>query len=114
MDGGLEVYLEHSGEVPIVKVLGEIDLATAPQLGDQLAELPPDCGTVIVDLSEVTFLDSTGLSVLVANWKRFSNDEEKGDLRLVVNRPAIQRVLEVTGLAQVFGVFSSLEEAIQG
>ncbi len=114
MDGGLEVYLEQSGGVPIVRVVGEIDLATAPQLGDQLAELPSDSGTVIVDLSEVTFLDSTGLSVLVANWKRFSNGEEKGDLRLVVNRPAIQRVLEVTGLAQVFGVFSSLEEAIQG
>ena len=111
---GLQVHLERSGDVPVVSVVGEIDLATAPQLRDRLAELPRDSGTVIVDLSEVTFLDSTGLSVLVASWKRFANGDEKGDLRLVVNRPAIQRVFEVTSLAQVFGVFSTLEEAIQG
>jgi len=114
VDDGLQVHLERSGDMPVVRVVGEIDLATAPQLRDQLAELPHDSGAVIVDLSEVTFLDSTGLSVLVASWKRFSNGDEKGDLRLVVNRPAIERVLEVTGLAQVFGVFSTLEQAIHG
>jgi anti-sigma B factor antagonist len=114
VDDGLRVHLERSGDVPVVRVVGEIDLATAPHLRDRLTELPHDSGTVIVDLSEVTFLDSTGLSVLVASWKRLSNGEDKGDLRLVVNRPAIERILEVTGLAQVFGVFSTLELAIQG
>jgi anti-sigma B factor antagonist len=68
---------------------------------------------VIVDLSEVSFLDSTGLSVLVAGWKRFSGGDESAELRLVVVRPVIQRVLEVTGLSKVFPIFPTLEEALQ-
>lgn len=111
MDAALKVYLERSEGVPVVRVVGEIDLATAPELRDMLAEVPT-YGAIVVDLSEVTFLDSTGLSVLVASWKRFS-DSGKGSFRLVVNRSAVQRVLEVTGLAQVFSVFPTLEEAVQ-
>lgn len=114
MDTSLEVYLERSDDFPVVRVVGEIDLATAPELRDRLAEIPSDAGAVVIDLSEVTFLDSTGLSVLVASWKRISEGREHGDIRLVVTRPAIQRVLDVTGLAQVFGVFATLEEAIRG
>ena len=114
MDAGLQVHLEKFEQVPVVRVVGEVDLATAPELQARLAELPADGGTVIIDLSEVTFLDSTGLSVLVAGWKRLSEGGDKASFRLVVNRPAIHRVLEVTGLTHVFDVFATLEEAIKG
>lgn len=113
MNVGLQVFLEQSADVPIVRVVGEVDLATAPVLRERLAEIPADTETVIVDLSEVTFLDSTGLSVLVASWKRLGQTDAPGNFRLVVNRPAIQRVLDVTGLAHVLGIFPSLEEAIK-
>jgi anti-sigma B factor antagonist len=111
MDAGLRVQLEGSEEVPVIRVAGEVDLTTAPELRAKLAELPAAGGTVVIDMSEVTFLDSTGLSVLVASWKRLCEAGEKNSFRLVVNRPAIQRVLDVTGLTQIFEVFSSLEEA---
>src|SRR5271165_1396482 len=114
MDDGLAVHLEQSDGLAVAHVSGEIDLATAPELRDRLAEIPSDAGNVIVDLSGVTFLDSTGLSVLVATWKRLTYEAPSGAFRLVVRRPTIQRVLEVTGLAQVFEVFPTLEEAIQG
>ncbi len=114
MDDGLEVHLEQSEGLTVARVVGEIDLATAPELRDRLAEIPSDTASLIVDLSEVTFLDSTGLSVLVATWKRLKDDDGANDFRLVVSRPTIQRVLEVTGLAQVFEVFPTLEEATQG
>ena len=113
MDAGLRVHLEGSEEIPVVRVAGEVDLTTAPELRARLAELPDGTGTVVIDMSEVTFLDSTGLSVLVASWKRLSEAGEKGGFRLVVNRPVIQRVLDVTGLSQIFSVFSTLEEAIK-
>jgi len=112
MDEGLQVHLELAGDVPVVRAVGEIDLATAPDLRDTLAEIPGDAGTEIVDLSEVTFIDSTGLSVLVATWKLF-DESGAGGFRLVVSRPAVRRVLDVTGLAQVFTVFPTLEEALQ-
>ncbi len=114
MDEALEVHLEQSEGLSVAHVAGEIDLATAPELRDRLAEIPSDAENVIVDLSDVTFLDSTGLSVLVATWKRLADDDSHGTFRLVVSRPTIKRVLEVTGLAQVFEVFPTLEEAIKG
>jgi anti-sigma B factor antagonist len=114
MDEGLEVYLERNGPMSVVRAVGEIDIASAEKLRDCLAEIPQGTHAVIVDLSEVTFLDSTGLSVLVAGWKRFSDEDKPTELRLVVVRPVIERVLEVTGLAQVFPIFSTLEEAVQG
>lgn len=114
MDEALQVHLEQSGDVPVVRVVGEVDLATAPGLRDRLAEVPAGARKVVVDLSAVTFLDSSGLSVLVATWKRFCGAGPDSCLRLVVTRPAIQRVLEVTGLAHVFVVFPTVEQAVQG
>ena len=63
----LGVEQAHDGVGPMVHVRGEIDLATAPALRACLLALE---GDVIVDLSEVDFLDSTGIGVLVAQRKR--------------------------------------------
>jgi anti-sigma B factor antagonist len=114
MDEGLVVKLEQQGEISVVRATGEIDIVTAPRFRECLAEIPVGTRVVIVDLSEVGFLDSTGLSVLVAGWKRFSNDDEQAELRLVVVRPVIERILEVTGLAKVFSVFPTFAAAVQG
>jgi anti-sigma B factor antagonist len=114
MDEGLKVSLEEAGGKPVLRAAGEVDVATAPKLRDSLAEIPQGTGVVIVDLSEVSFIDSSGLGVLVAAWKRFSDGHEGAELRLVVVRPGIERVLEVTGLASVFSIFPTLEDAVQG
>ncbi|MGA2211482.1 MAG: STAS domain-containing protein [Acidimicrobiales bacterium] len=112
MDGHLEVEVEQSGETPVVRVVGEVDIATAPALRERLEQVLASATRVVVDLSEVTFLDSTGLSVLVGAWKQLSGEDSEGDLRLVVVRPTIQKVLEITGLDQVFSVFATLAEAL--
>jgi anti-sigma B factor antagonist len=111
MDDALEVLVNKSGDVTIVHVAGEVDVASAPELRSRLEEVGPAEGRVIVDLTEVGFLDSTGLGVLVAGWKRFQNGEGTSCLSLVVTRPEILRVLEVTGLTDVFTVHSSVAEA---
>jgi anti-sigma B factor antagonist len=114
MDERLQVHLEKVAGTSVLRVAGEIDIATAPKLRGCLAEVPDGSRVVVVDLSEVTFLDSTGLSVLVGGWKRFSSDDVEAELRLVVVRPVILRVLDVTGLAKVFSTFSTLEAALEG
>jgi anti-sigma B factor antagonist len=114
MDERLEVHREEVGGTSVLRAAGEIDIATAPRLRECLAEVPDGSRVVIVDLSEVTFLDSTGLSVLVGGWKRFSSEDKGAELRLVVVRPVIQRVLDVTGLAKVFSIFSTVEAALAG
>jgi anti-sigma B factor antagonist len=99
------------GQVCVLRVSGEIDVATAPRLRQRLVTLA-DEGTrvVVVDLSAVSFVDSTALGVLVSGAKRLRGDG--GDLRLVVTEPHIAKVFAITGLDDVFALYASAEQAI--
>lgn len=111
MDELFQVKVREEAGASVVSAVGEVDVSTAPELRQRLQELPE--GTqVVVDLSDVTFLDSTGLGVLVAALKRVRESDTGGDLRLVVTRPQVTKVLEVTGLSTVFAVYSSLDAAL--
>jgi len=98
-------------DVPVLAVGGEIDVYSAPELREKLLELSHgDHTTAVVDLSDVSFVDSTGLGVLVSGLKRFR--EAGGDLPLVVTQPQILKVLEITGLSTVFAVHPTLAAAL--
>jgi anti-sigma B factor antagonist len=107
------VSLERRGEVTIVHASGEIDIATAPLLSKELrdAEESP-LSLLVVDLTGVTLLDSTGLGVLIEHLGRLKSADHRTDFRLVVNEPPVMKVLSITGLDRVFSVFSSLDEAV--
>jgi len=93
----------------VVVARGEIDVASAPELHAALNEaMGAQAGTVIVDLSAVTFIDSTGLGVLVGAEKDMREAEQH--LQLVVSQPQISRLLELTGLDTVFTVVRNLDE----
>ena len=95
---------------PIVAVAGEIDVATAPQLRECLHRvIAKGAATVVVDLLDVTFLDSTALGVLVGALKRCR--ELGGDLHVVVTDPRIVKIFEITGLTKVFPIADSLAAA---
>jgi anti-sigma B factor antagonist len=99
------------GDCAILQVTGEVDVYTAPMLRQQLRELAAK-GVVhlIADLSQVDFLDSTGLGALVGGLKRLR--EADGSLALVITTPRILRIFQVTGLTRVFEVQPSAEDAI--
>ena len=80
----------------VLTVAGEIDMASSPQLRACLRNLS---GIVVVDLAEVTFLDSSGLSAFVSEWKRLR--EESGDLRLRAAQANVRQVIEITGLTEM-------------
>ena len=109
----MEIVIERSGTSRIVRVSGEIDLATAPRLHQALGEFTAGAGTVIIDLTGVSFIDSSGLNVLMQSRERLTAEGQPSLLRLVVSRPAIQRVFDVTGLTAVFDVFATVDEALQ-
>lgn len=111
MEDLFQVSVSQQGGAAVVTAVGEVDVSTAPELRQRLREQPEDA-LVVVDLSDVTFLDSTGLGVLVAALKRIRESGAGGELRLVVNRPQVTKVLEVTGLSGVFSIFASLDEAL--
>ena len=109
-DASFEVSeTDHDG-VPVVVVLGEIDVATAPQLEERLLALAErDPKLAVADLSGVTFVDSTALGVLVSGVKRFRTGG--GDLRLVVTAPHIAKVFAITGLDGMFSIHPSAAQA---
>ena len=105
--GGPRLYVEvercppaQDGDSPtgIVHVHGEVDLETAHELGDTLdPSLWSECSGVLVDLTDVRFMDSTGLSVLVAADKALGGE----GIRLAIAtepRSQIEGLLELTGL----------------
>jgi anti-sigma B factor antagonist len=112
MDVALEVVVKKLSDVTIVHVAGEVDVASVPALRGRLDDLTPGDGSVIVDLTDVGFLDSTGLGALVAGWKRFQSGEGTAQFSLVVTRPDILRILKVTGLTDVLTVHPSVAEAM--
>lgn len=90
-------------------VRGELDLATAPTLEAQLvAAAESATTTVIVDLTECGFLDSSGLAVLVKANKSLNGI---GPLTLIASSPLILKVLEITNLNRAFAIHPTLAAA---
>jgi anti-sigma B factor antagonist len=94
----------------VVTLEGEVDLYTAPEFKEALLRgIDDGARHVIVDLSAVTFVDSTALGVLVGGGKRLLNS---GALLIVCSDARIRRILEIAGLAGVFAVHLTLDEAL--
>jgi anti-sigma B factor antagonist len=98
-------------ELALVSVSGELDLYTAERVKRGIGEADAvGADTVVIDLSESSFIDSTALGVLVQETKRL---EGRGhSLVLVTNDPRTRRVLEVTGLDRVVLTYATLHGAL--
>lgn len=95
----------------MIAVAGEIDLYTAPDLKQLLTQVIEDGATgVVMDLSGTTFLDSTGLGVLIGGLKRLRSRD--GALAVVNVDDSIARTFEITGLDQIFTIRASRDEAL--
>jgi anti-sigma B factor antagonist len=100
----LKVSTRSEGDRVVVALSGEIDLYTAPRLQSQLASaLNVDRPVqLVVDMSGVDFCDSTGMNVLLAAQRMAR--EHGGNVALSGPRPAVRKILQVTGLESVFTV----------
>jgi anti-sigma B factor antagonist len=100
-------------QTQVVQPHGEIDVLTAPTLGRRLLKLVDEGKTrLIVDLSRVTFMDSTGIGVLLNALRRASGRD--GGLVLVCPTERVLRPFEVTGLAGHIRIVRSRAEALRG
>jgi anti-sigma B factor antagonist len=94
----------------IVSVAGEIDAIGAPVLQAQLDEMTRSGVTdVVLDISAVSFIDSTGIGTLVRYHR--SLQAIGGDLRVAVTQPYIRRLFEMTGITDVLSVYESVQMA---
>lgn len=97
----------------VVTVYGDLDLHSADQLGDLLVGVVDrGASLVVVDLSDVEFVDSQGLGALMRGTRRFGAGKDR--FRLVVPAPEIRRVFEITALDRVFPLDATREQALAG
>lgn len=87
----------------VVSVRGEVDLYTAPKLREQLdGAVQGDQPRVVVDLTQLDFIDSTGLGVLVGALKQVR--AAGGDMTLRNPSRSTHKILEIAGLTELFSV----------
>ncbi len=107
----LSINRADEGERTVVSLGGEIDVYTAPFVRERLDEAVREGRTnLIVDLTQVRFLDSTGLGVLVGRLKLTRS--RGGSLRLVGSEDRVLKVFSITGLDKVFEIYPTLDEAV--
>lgn len=102
--------------VRIVAVRGELDLSTAPDLRGPLDDaLDGGQSSVLIDLSECDFIDSTGIALIVRAWQRLDGNGESGPggrLVICTDRDQVRRVLDVSGLDQSIPVHATREDGL--
>ena len=106
------VRSESADDLRTVSVMGELDQGTAPELRGVLAEAVGEVpASVLVDLSDCNFIDSTGLSLLVEAKRRLTDE----DRRFGVCCPDadVRRLLELTGIDRAVGLFDTREQAVE-
>ena len=111
----LNVSSRSQGDHAIVTASGEIDLYTAPRLHSELASVIANAAPasrVTVDMSGVEFCDSTGMNVLLSSLRA---SREKGvEFELAAPRPAVRKILQVTGLDAVFTISADEQATARG
>jgi len=99
----LDVERTESNQQPLIKVKGEVDLYTSPELRTAILEAVPAAGQwVAVDLSEVGYMDSSGVATLVEGLR--SARSHSKEFVLIAPSPAVMKVLQLARLDSLFEV----------
>ncbi len=99
---GLHVYRDRQGR-PVLAVRGELDALTTPEFGSEIGELVRGTSTdVVIDLSDATFIDSSGLHVLLNAQRRLTRQGRR--LRVVCGNSPVRRAMELARLTETLGL----------
>jgi anti-sigma B factor antagonist len=102
LDGGIRAFT----------VRGELDMSTAPELERGLEEALADPGaSIVIDLSECEFIDSTGIALIVRAWRRLADQGER-QLALASGDHQVRRLLKITGVEGSIPMHESRDAAL--
>lgn len=109
-NAGCVIKQEWIGRTVVIHVSGVLDMLTSPQLEVSIAtSLQENPSAIIVDLTDVDFLASAGMGVLVSARDKVASGDRFG---VVANGPATSRPLKLVGLADLIGLYDTLDEAL--
>jgi anti-anti-sigma factor len=104
----LEIVVEVGDGYVLCRPIGELDAYTVAQFRESLTNLA-EHRFILIDLSEVPFMDSAGLGALIGGIRRAR--ENDGDVAVACDRPALTRLLHTTGFDRIVPVCETVEEA---
>jgi stage II sporulation protein AA (anti-sigma F factor antagonist) len=108
----MEIQSEQYQQTLVVSLAGSLDALTADQAQATIGtQLNGGQQQVVLDLSRVDFMSSSGIRLLLEMLKR--SREVGGDLCLVAAQPGVQRTLEISGLVRILKIYPSVEEAVR-
>jgi anti-anti-sigma factor len=108
-----KVHYEPRDGGVVVIASGEIDLATSPELRQALLDPQAQAKTVVLDLRAVTFIDSSGLGVIVGQQKR-ARETGDGFAVVIAGASAVERILVLSGLVKVLDIIGDPSERLPG
>ena len=99
--------------IGVLAVRGELDLNTAPRLEEELRAALDGARSLVVNLADCEFIDSTGVALLVKTWQGLGDGS--GSRRLVLCCPSrqVRRLFEITGLEEQIEIRTDLESAVE-
>ena len=106
----LEIHVEEAGPYALCRPIGELDAYTVGDFRDALSGLATS-NRLLIDLSEVPFMDSSGLGALIGGIRRAR--EADGDVTVACSRPTLTRLLHTTGFDRIVSVTETVDSAAE-
>ncbi len=106
----MEIQTRRVNAIQIVSVQGDIDSKTAPTFQDMLLPICSSSNNLVLDMSQVTFMSSAGLRVLLALYRRAA--QENSYLVLVGLSEELQDTMSATGFLDYFETYATVDEGI--
>lgn len=105
----LEIQIETAEQFTLCRPVGELDAYTVAAFREALTELV-EVERLLIDLSEVPFMDSAGLGALIGGIRR--TREYEGEVTVACNRPTLTRLLHTTGFDRIVAVSETVDGAL--
>ncbi len=108
----MEINRKEVGDVVVLEINGEIDLYNAPEIKEKIKnEIDSGKVNVVINLEKVSYIDSSGIGVLISSLSNLK--KVGGGLKLANVYASVRKVFELTKLTSFFDIYDSEEEAIK-
>jgi len=108
----LQLSTEQRGRVAVVRIAGDVDLYSSPQLRKEILKLTSiNDARLLVDLDKVTYMDSSGLATLIEGLQH--TNRNNGRIAVTGLRDAVKEIFELTRLDTVFSIYPDTETALE-
>jgi len=112
-DKNMQLRTSSAGEITVIKIEGNLDTQSSPEAQDELNRLMDEGSQkLLLDFSDLAYISSSGLRVLLTVAKRLAPDE--GEMRICNLNDVVNEVFEVSGFSTILNVFPSNSEALEG